>query len=122
MFDVLVYLVRHRARLVTKNELLDAVWGDRFVSESALTSRLKAARRAVGDTGAEQRLIRTVFGRGYQFVGTVAERDSSPVEITEHAAIEPHRAGGIGWALADPQRDPVLHRAGRHAHRLRHLW
>ncbi len=89
MFDVLVYLVRHRARLVTKNELLDAVWGDRFVSESALTSRLKAARRAVGDTGAEQRLIRTVFGRGYQFVGTVAERDSSPVETTEHEQSSP---------------------------------
>ena len=76
VFDVLVHLVRNRARLVTKNELLDAVWGDRFVSESALTSRLKAARRAVGDTGSEQRLIRTSFGRGYQFVGDVTELDT----------------------------------------------
>ena len=51
-----------------KHELLDEVWGDRFVSESALTSRIKAARRAVGDDGAAQRVIRTSFGRGYQFV------------------------------------------------------
>src|SRR5688572_32757252 len=49
--------------VVTKTELLDTVWGDRFVSESALASRLKSARRAVGDDGAAQRVIRTVFGR-----------------------------------------------------------
>jgi len=49
VFSVLTYLVEHRDRVVTKNELLDNVWGDRFVSESALTTRIKAARRAVGD-------------------------------------------------------------------------
>jgi len=73
VFDVLVHLIRHRERVVTKTELLDTVWGDRFVSESALASRLKSARRAVGDDGAAQRVIRTVFGRGYQFVADVAE-------------------------------------------------
>jgi pimeloyl-ACP methyl ester carboxylesterase/DNA-binding winged helix-turn-helix (wHTH) protein len=70
---VLVHLIRHRDRVVTKAELLDTVWGDRFVSESALASRLKSARRAVGDDGAGQRVIRTVFGRGYQFVADVVE-------------------------------------------------
>ncbi|MET0804613.1 MAG: winged helix-turn-helix domain-containing protein, partial [Acidimicrobiales bacterium] len=62
VFDVLAYLVEHRERLVLKTELLDEVWGDRFVSESALTSRIKAARRAVGDNGRDQRVIRTVHG------------------------------------------------------------
>ena len=53
VFSVLAYLVEHRDRVVTKHELLDNVWGDRFVSESALTTRIKAARRAVGDDGAQ---------------------------------------------------------------------
>lgn len=74
VFDVLALLVRERHRVVPKGELLDAVWGDRFVSESALTSRIKAARRAIGDDGSAQRLIRTVHGRGYQFVAPTDER------------------------------------------------
>jgi pimeloyl-ACP methyl ester carboxylesterase/DNA-binding winged helix-turn-helix (wHTH) protein len=73
VFDVLVHLLRHRDRVVTKEELLDEVWGDRFVSESALTSRIKAARRAIGDDGATQRAIRTIHGRGYRFVADVEE-------------------------------------------------
>jgi pimeloyl-ACP methyl ester carboxylesterase/DNA-binding winged helix-turn-helix (wHTH) protein len=68
VFDLLVHLLEHRDRVVSKEELLDAVWGDRFVSESALTTRVKAARRAIGDDGASQRMIRTVHRRGYQFV------------------------------------------------------
>lgn len=72
VFDVLRYLIDHRDRVVGKEELLDAVWGSRFVGDSALSSRLKAARRAVGDDGAAQRVIRTVIGRGYQFVADVA--------------------------------------------------
>jgi DNA-binding winged helix-turn-helix (wHTH) protein/pimeloyl-ACP methyl ester carboxylesterase len=71
VFDVLEYLIRHRTRVVSKHELLDAIWGDRFVNESALTTRLKAARRALGDDGSAQRMIRTVHGRGYQFVAVV---------------------------------------------------
>jgi DNA-binding winged helix-turn-helix (wHTH) protein/tetratricopeptide (TPR) repeat protein len=71
VFNVLAYLVEHRDRVVAKEELLDNIWGDRFVSESALTSRIKAARRAIGDDGSRQALIRTAHGRGYQFVGTL---------------------------------------------------
>jgi len=73
VFGVLVHLVRHRDRVVTKEELLDEVWGGRFVSQSALTSRLKAARRALGDDGQSQRCIRTVHGRGYRFVAQTDE-------------------------------------------------
>ncbi len=78
VFDVLVLLVRERDRVVTKEEILDTVWGDRFVSESALTSRIKALRQVLGDDGKAQRLVRTVRGRGYQFVAEVDERDGRP--------------------------------------------
>jgi pimeloyl-ACP methyl ester carboxylesterase len=77
VFDVLAVLIRERRRVVPKEELLDTVWGDRFVSESALTSRIKAARQAIGDDGRRQELIRTVHGRGYQFVGRVDERPAA---------------------------------------------
>ena len=80
VFDVLVHLVTARGRVVTKVELLDEIWGNRFVSESALTSRVKSVRQAVGDSGTEQRVIRTVHGRGYEFVATVVERASSTDE------------------------------------------
>ncbi len=77
VFDVLAYLIENRDRVVSKEELLDNVWGDRFVSESALTTRIKMARRAVGDDGRAQRLIRNSHGRGYQFVGEVFELDDA---------------------------------------------
>ena len=86
VFDVIQYLLEHRDRVVPKEELLDEVWGDRFVSESALTSRIKSARRALGDDGSAQRVIKTVHGRGYRFVATLddpgtesaSERPSAP--------------------------------------------
>jgi DNA-binding winged helix-turn-helix (wHTH) protein/predicted ATPase len=78
VLEVLAYLARHRDRVVPKTELLDQIWGNRFVSESALTSRLKAARRAVGDSGREQRVIGTVHGRGYRFLAPVRETGAAP--------------------------------------------
>ena len=71
VFDVLAFLAEHHGELVRKEELLDEIWGDRFVSESALTSRLKSARRAVGDDGTRQAVIRTVHGKGYEFIAEV---------------------------------------------------
>lgn len=73
VFDLLAVLIRERHRVVPKEELLDTIWGNRFVSESALTSRVKAARQAIGDDGRSQRLIRTAHGRGYQFTASVDE-------------------------------------------------
>ncbi|GAA1041772.1 adenylate/guanylate cyclase domain-containing protein [Virgisporangium ochraceum] len=73
VFDVLVLLMANPSRVLSKEELLDAVWGNRFVSESALTTAIKLARQAIGDSGRKQRLIRTVHGRGYRFVGPLDE-------------------------------------------------
>jgi DNA-binding winged helix-turn-helix (wHTH) protein len=74
VFDVLAYLVQHHDRVVPKRELLDEVWGHRFVSESALTSRIKAARRAVDDDGTDQRIIKTFHTQGYRLVAAVTAR------------------------------------------------
>jgi predicted ATPase/DNA-binding winged helix-turn-helix (wHTH) protein len=72
---VLAHLVRNRHRVVPKAELLDEVWGDRFVSDSALTTRIKHCRRAVGDDGQAQAVIRTVHRVGYRFVADAIEED-----------------------------------------------
>jgi DNA-binding winged helix-turn-helix (wHTH) protein len=73
VFDLLEYLIRHRDRVITKDDLIAAVWHGRIVSESALTTRINAARTAIGDSGEEQRLIRTLPRKGFRFVGGVRE-------------------------------------------------
>ena len=73
VFDLLTYLVRNRGRVVSKHDLLDGVWGGRVVSDSALTTRLNAARKAVNDSGAAQRVIRTLARKGVRFVAEVME-------------------------------------------------
>ena len=77
VFDLLLYLVQNRARVVSKDEVLDAVWEGRIVSESTLTSHINAVRKAIGDSGDQQRLIRTVARKGFRFVGEVSEAPSS---------------------------------------------
>ncbi len=74
VFDLLVHLVTHRDRAVSKDELFHAVWNDRFVSEATLSSRISAARRAIGDDGEAQTYLRTVPRHGFRFVGAVEER------------------------------------------------
>ena len=71
VFDVLTALIEHRDRVVTKLELFDRVWGDRFVSPATLTSRIRDLRRVLGDSGRHQRIIKTAHGRGFQFVADV---------------------------------------------------
>src|SRR5499427_10315334 len=77
VFDLLAYLVQHRDRVVTKDDLLEAVWGGRIVSGSALNTRINAARRAVGDTGEAQRLIRTLPRKGLRFIAEIKEQVAS---------------------------------------------
>ena len=103
VFDLLAVLIRERRRVVPKEELLDTVWGSRFVGESALTSRVKAARQAIGDDGRSQHLIRTAHGRGYQFVAPVAEAaPSGPV-----AGIPPASPGPVASIPPTPAAQEI---------------
>src|SRR5215467_4715069 len=86
VFDLLEYAIRNRERVVSKDDLLAAVWNGRIVSESTLSTRINAARRAIGDSGEEQRLIRTAHGKGIRFVGAVREEE----EATVRASWEPY--------------------------------
>ena len=73
VFDLLDYLIRNRERVVSKDDLIDAIWNGRIVSDGALTTRLNAARTAIGDSGEEQRFIKTLPRKGFRFVGAVRE-------------------------------------------------
>jgi TolB-like protein/DNA-binding winged helix-turn-helix (wHTH) protein/cytochrome c-type biogenesis protein CcmH/NrfG len=78
VFDLLVHLIRNRDRIVSKDELFDAIWQGRIVSEATLSSRISAARRALGDSGNDQSVIRTLHKRGFRFVGDVDDDGSAP--------------------------------------------
>jgi DNA-binding winged helix-turn-helix (wHTH) protein/pimeloyl-ACP methyl ester carboxylesterase len=82
VFDLLEFLLRNRDRVVSKDEMLAAVWGGRIVSESTLASRINAARSAIGDNGQDQRLIRTFLRKGARFVGLAREVQASGVAGT----------------------------------------
>lgn len=71
VFDLLLLFLNNPDRVVSKDDLLQAVWSGRIVSESTITSHINAVRKAIGDTGEEQRLVRTVARKGYRFVGQV---------------------------------------------------
>jgi len=92
VFDLLVHLIRNRDRIVSKDELFEAIWQGRIVSEATLSSRISAARRALGDSGNDQSFIRTLHKRGFRFVGDVECDSSAPAAD----AIE------TGVALEDP--------------------
>jgi TolB-like protein len=94
VFDLLVYLVQNRDRVVSKDDLLEAVWGGRIVSESALTSRITAVRKAIGDDGGAQRLIRTLPRKGLRFIGSVdeVEQRASPRDTSAMLSESPDRA------------------------------
>ncbi len=96
VFDVLAFLVANRDRVVTKDEILDRVWPERFVTDSVLSSRIMAARKAIGDNGRDQRLIRTIHGRGFRFVGEVVGADEAT------AAPQPVSAAEAGPPVVMP--------------------
>ncbi|MGC2823779.1 MAG: winged helix-turn-helix domain-containing protein [Pseudolabrys sp.] len=104
VFDLLVHLVRNRNRIVGKEELIDVVWQGRVISEATLSSRVSAARRAIGDNGDDQLFIRTHHKRGFRFVGRVENsvRPSDALALN-HARRPP--AVGIS---AKEQQDTTL--------------
>ena len=84
VFDLLEYLILNRERVVSKDDLIDAIWKGRIVSDAAVTTRLNAARSAIGDSGEAQRLIKTLPRKGFRFVGSVQEEQgSAPTEPPE---------------------------------------
>jgi TolB-like protein/Tfp pilus assembly protein PilF len=100
VFDLLHYLLDNRDRVVSKDDLIEAVWGGRIVSDSTLTSRINAARKAVGDSGFDQKLIRTVSRKGFRFVGAV-------VPIPEGAAASAAQASSQQSELSQPDRPAI---------------
>lgn len=88
VFDLLDHLIRHREHVVTKDDLISAVWNGRIVSDAALTTRVNAARAAIGDNGDKQRLIKTLPRKGFRFVGTVHEGQSADTGSSNSALNE----------------------------------
>ena len=107
VFDLVLYLIRHRERVVTKDELIAAVWHGRIVSESTISSRIAAARDAVGDSGKHQHLIRTLPRVGLRFIGQVYEQATSegadaapaacsvPAKEHEHSSVPAQNAPSV---------------------------
>ena len=130
VFDLLIYLVQNRDRLVSKDDLIASVWGGRIVSDSTLTSRINAVRKAVGDSGEEQHLIRTTPKKGFRFVGDVIELakpgESGPTLPT--AAPPPQEvhfctaADGVRIAYAIAGRGEPLIKAANWLNHLEYDW
>jgi DNA-binding winged helix-turn-helix (wHTH) protein len=104
VFNVLAYLIQHRDRVVSKQDLIDSLWPGRFVTDATLTSQVMAVRRAVGDRGREQRVIQTLHGRGYRFIAAVEERFGSPA-IPADSGLPLGPPASIG--TRHPQEAPV---------------
>lgn len=112
-FQILTYLLAHRDRLISKQELAEQVWPDHFVSDAALEGTIKTVRQAIGDSGRAQQLIRTVHGAGYRFIAAVAEspdipaglQDESPRDQPDARSVLPRDAPNV--APSPPAQDAV---------------
>ena len=107
VFDVLVFLIRNRTRVVSRDDLIAEVWNGRIVSESALYSRITAARQAVGDTGEAQRLIRTVARKGLRFVADVREAHASELNPPVSRQSPPYPIGPMTSAAPTQDRPAI---------------
>ena len=95
---LIIHLVRHRARMVSKDELAEVIWPDRAVSDASISSRIRSARQALGDTGEKQAVIRTIHGKGFRFVA----------EVVDRVTARPERGGApVGRETADLSRPSV---------------
>jgi len=102
VFDLLDYLICNRERVVSKDDLINAVWDGRVVSDAALATRLNVARGVIGDSGQEQRLIKTLPRKGFRFIGLVQELDGPESTIATGARAEPPQP-----ALTLPDRPSI---------------
>ena len=95
VFDLLVHLIRNRDRIVSKDELIDVIWRGRIVSEATLSSRISTARRVLGDSGNDQSFIRTLYKRGFRFVGEVHDDSSASATIANEIAAPRQEVAGL---------------------------
>jgi len=116
VFDLVLHLIRHRERVVTKTELLAAVWKGRIVSESTISSRITAARRAIGDTGEDQQLIRTLARVGLRFVGEVQEEVAPGCGKPAHELSEWHASGFGQSDVSAPAAPFIMHKPSLEIH------
>ncbi len=137
VFDILNFLIRNRDRVVSKDDLLTAIWGGRLVSDSAIAARINAARRALGDSGEQQHWIRTIARKGFRFVGDVSE-DVGSRSLTSGAKAPDQQApngisrdqeitfcrtkDGVNLAIASAGRGMPLVRPCRWFTHVEHEW
>jgi DNA-binding winged helix-turn-helix (wHTH) protein len=131
VFDLLVHLVQNCDRVVSKDDLIASVWGGRIVSDSTLTSRINAARKAVGDSGEEQKVIRTVARKGFRFVAGVnaARQPSEPVKAETSEPSCPRQevqfctaSDGVRIAYASVGAGPPLVKTANWMNHLEYDW
>ncbi len=132
VFDLLAFLVRNRDRVVSRDDLIAGVWNGRIVSESALASRINAVRRAIGDDGSAQRLIKTIVRKGFRFVGEANElTDDAPAPMGEFAPMPASLTQNITFcrtdddvnlAMATVGEGPALVKTGHWLTHLDHDW
>jgi TolB-like protein len=103
VFDLLAYLIRHRERVVSKDDLIDAIWNGRIVSDAALTTRMNVARSAIGDTGEKQHFIKTVPRKGFRFVAVVREEKEDKPD-----PVDPAAHGGARNQIQVPTHRPSI--------------
>jgi DNA-binding winged helix-turn-helix (wHTH) protein len=130
VFSVLVHLIENRASVVSKDDLIGSVWAGRIVSDATLSSRISAARQAVGDTGDAQAVIKTIRSRGFRFVADVTESGNAPSSSAGSSPAGPssqkirfcNSSDGTHIAFATIGSGPPLVRAGHWLTHLEHDW
>jgi pimeloyl-ACP methyl ester carboxylesterase/DNA-binding winged helix-turn-helix (wHTH) protein len=131
VFDLLVFLIENRDRVVSKDDLIASVWAGRVVSDSTLDSRINAARKAIGDSGKEQRLIRTIARKGVRFVGAVdTQQGAAPPAPTAQPSLGYPRqnirfctaSDGVRIAYAEVGQGPPLVKAANWLNHLEYDW
>lgn len=127
VFSLLVHLIEHRKQVVTKDQLIEAVWGGRIVSDATLSSRINAARRAVGDTGKNQSVVKTVPRRGFRFVAPLHAGDGpEPADVRAPDISQDIRfcttADGVRLAYSFAGAGPPLLKAANWLNHLEYDW
>ena len=128
VFDILVHLVENRDRVVSKDDLIASVWNGRIVSDSTLDSRINAVRKAVGDSGGQQRLVRTMSRKGFRFVGAVtstgkpAKRENSSAAPLQQEVHFCTASDGVRIAYAVAGQGPPLVKAANWLNHLEYDW